>query len=112
MLGERGLWYKMTFFEGACRRSQPCCAPARRVAAAMTAAAALSWCVATASAPEAAACRDVRMAGPGWTDIEATDALAGVVLKALGYRQSVSNLSVPITYQGLKKGQIDVFPGN
>ncbi|AJY38496.1 sulfatase-like hydrolase/transferase [Burkholderia humptydooensis] len=101
MLGERGLWYKMTFFEGACR-----------VPAAMTAAAALSWCAATASAAEAAACRDVRMAGPGWTDIEATDALAGVVLKALGYRQSVSNLSVPITYQGLKKGQIDVFPGN
>lgn len=34
------------------------------------------------------------------------------MLKALGYRQSVSNLSVPITYQGLKKGQLDVFLGN
>ncbi|WDD91600.1 choline ABC transporter substrate-binding protein [Burkholderia sp. FERM BP-3421] len=63
-------------------------------------------------AGEPAVCGAVRMAAPGWTDIEATNALAGVVLKALGYRQSVSNLSVPITYQGLKKGQIDVFLGN
>jgi glycine betaine/proline transport system substrate-binding protein len=38
--------------------------------------------------------------------------MAGVVLKALGYHQNVANLSVPITYQGLKKGQIDVFLGN
>lgn len=67
---------------------------------------------AAAHAAEPATCRDVRMAAPGWTDIEATNALAGVVLKGLGYRQSVSNLSVPITYQGLKKGQIDVFLGN
>ncbi|ABM98484.1 substrate binding domain of ABC-type glycine betaine transport system family protein [Burkholderia mallei NCTC 10247] len=91
---------------------------ARRAAAASPAFAALAWCAAaaaattTAAAAEPAACRDVRMAGPGWTDIEATNALAGVVLKALGYRQSVSNLSVPITYQGLKKGQLDVFLGN
>ena len=57
-------------------------------------------------------CRDVKMAAPGWTDIDATNAMAGVVLKALGYRQDVANLSVPITYQGLKKGQVDVFLGN
>lgn len=63
-------------------------------------------------AAEPANCTDVRMAGPGWADIDATNAMAGIVLKALGYRQSVSNLSVPITYQGLKKGQIDVFLGN
>jgi ABC-type proline/glycine betaine transport system substrate-binding protein len=54
----------------------------------------------------------VKMAAPGWTDIDATNAMAGVMLKALGYRQDVANLSVPITYQGLKKGQIDVFLGN
>lgn len=52
------------------------------------------------------------MAAPGWTDIDATNAVAGVVLKALGYRQNVANLSVPITYEGLKKGQVDVFLGN
>jgi glycine betaine/proline transport system substrate-binding protein len=64
------------------------------------------------SAAEPQACTQVRMAGPGWTDIDATNAMTGVVLKALGYKQNVANLSVPITYQGLKKGQIDVFLGN
>ncbi|MFM0051099.1 choline ABC transporter substrate-binding protein [Caballeronia grimmiae] len=57
-------------------------------------------------------CTQVRMADPGWTDIDATNAMSGIVLKALGYKQDVANLSVPITYQGLKKGQIDVFLGN
>lgn len=65
-----------------------------------------------ARAAQPQTCETVRMAGPGWTDIDATNAVAGVILKALGYRQNVSNLSVPITYQGLKKGQIDVFLGN
>jgi glycine betaine/proline transport system substrate-binding protein len=74
---------------------------------------ALLLCAATlASAAEPEACTQVRMAGPGWTDIDATNAMSGVVLKALGYKQNVANLSVPITYQGLKKGQIDVFLGN
>ena len=50
-------------------------------------------------------CSDVKMAAPGWTDIDATNAMAGVVLKALGYRQDVANLSVPITYQGPRKGR-------
>ncbi len=71
---------------------------------------------ASASPPMQAAepgnCTDVRMADPGWTDIDATNAMSGVVLKALGYRQNVANLSVPITYEGLKKGQVDVFLGN
>ncbi len=82
---------------------------ARTIAGAACAAA---LCMTAAGAAEPQACRDVRMAGPGWTDIDATNAMAGVVLKALGYRQDVSNLSVPITYQGLKKGQVDVFLGN
>jgi glycine betaine/proline transport system substrate-binding protein len=69
----------------------------------------------TGSAARAAdpqTCTEVRMADPGWTDIDATNAVTGLLLKALGYQQNVSNLSVPITYQGLKKGQIDVFLGN
>jgi len=65
---------------------------------------------AAAAAPQS--CTQVRMADPGWTDIDATNAVTGLLLKGLGYQQSVSNLSVPITYQGLKKGQIDVFLGN
>ena len=66
----------------------------------------------TAQAAEPQQCSDVKMAAPGWTDIDATNAVAGVLLQALGYRQSVANLSVPITYEGLKKGQVDVFLGN
>jgi glycine betaine/proline transport system substrate-binding protein len=65
-----------------------------------------------AQAAEPASCRQVRMADPGWTDITATNAFAGVVLNALGYEQKVASLSVPITYVGVKKEQIDVFLGN
>ncbi len=76
----------------------------------------LAVCCAAAASPAALAdppdCAQVRMADPGWSDIDATNAMAGLVLKGLGYQQQVSNLSVPITYQGLKKGQIDVFLGN
>jgi glycine betaine/proline transport system substrate-binding protein len=75
-------------------------------------AAALACVASHAFAAEPQSCTQVRMAGPGWTDIDATNAMSGIVLKALGYRQNVANLSVPITYQGLKKGQIDVFLGN
>ncbi len=60
-----------------------------------------AWPVLAADPPS---CEQVRMADPGWTDINATNAMSGIVLKALGYRQNVANLSVPITYQGLKKG--------
>ncbi len=63
-------------------------------------------------AGEPGTCTQVRMADPGWTDIDATNAITGVLLKALGYQQTVANLSVPITYEGLKKGQVDVFLGN
>lgn len=52
------------------------------------------------------------MASPGWSDIDATNAMSGVVLKALGYQAKVEQLSVPITYAGIGKGQIDVFMGN
>ena len=65
-----------------------------------------------AFAAEPDASRVVSMADPGWTDIGATNALSGIVLEALGYEQKVLPLSVPITYAGLQKGQVDVFLGN
>jgi glycine betaine/proline transport system substrate-binding protein len=65
-----------------------------------------------AEAAEAASCKTVRMADPGWTDITATNAVAGVLLKALGYQQKVETVAVPIIFQGLKTKQIDVFLGN
>ena len=82
----------------------------RLIAAMLSAAVVMPWAAVQAADP--GSCAQVRMADPGWTDIDATNAIAGLVLGALGYRQSVANLSVPITYEGLKKGQIDVFLGN
>ena len=52
------------------------------------------------------------MSDPGWTDITSTNGVAGVVLKALGYKQVVDTLAVPITYQSLASGKLDVFLGN
>ncbi len=65
-----------------------------------------------ALAAEPESCKLVRMADPGWTDITSTNAVAGILLSALGYEQKVSTLSVPITYVGVQKSQIDVFLGN
>lgn len=63
-------------------------------------------------AAEAANCATVKMSDPGWSDIAATNAVAGLVLQGLGYGQQVQNLSVALAYQGLKTGQLDVFLGN
>ncbi len=65
-----------------------------------------------ARAAEPAACQTVRMADPGWTDITATNAVAGTILAALGYQQKIETVAVPIIFQGLKTGQIDLFLGN
>ena len=64
------------------------------------------------AAQAADSCSPVRMADPGWSDIAATNALAGVVLEAMGYKTKVDSLAVPITYGGLRDNQIDVFLGN
>lgn len=63
-------------------------------------------------AADPASCLTVRMPEPGWADISATNAMAGIVLDALGYHQRVDTLSVPIIYRGLQMGQADVFLGN
>lgn len=67
---------------------------------------------ATVQAADSEACKNVRFADVGWTDIQATTAVAGVVLDALGYSQEVQVLSVPVTYQSLKNKDMDVFLGN
>jgi glycine betaine/proline transport system substrate-binding protein len=80
----------------------------------LAAAAALSQtALATAAfAADAPACKVVRMSDPGWTDITSTNALFGVVVEALGYEQKVNTLAVPVTFEGLKIGELDVFLGN
>ncbi|MDB5997776.1 MAG: substrate-binding region of ABC-type glycine betaine transport system [Pseudomonas sp.] len=57
-------------------------------------------------------CETVKMADPGWSDIAATNAITGFLLDGMGYKAKVDTLAVPITYGGLKDGQVDVFLGN
>lgn len=72
----------------------------------------LTACFATASfAQDPPACRNVRFADVGWTDIAATTGLASVVLEGLGYKPTKTIASVPITFAGLKNKQLDVFLG-
>lgn len=65
-----------------------------------------------ALADEPAACRRVWFSDPGWTDITSTTSLASVVLKGLGYQPGSEILSVAVTFESLKNGDIDVFLGN
>ncbi|MEX1660325.1 choline ABC transporter substrate-binding protein [Thioclava sp. 15-R06ZXC-3] len=66
-----------------------------------------------ASAPvQAADCSSVTFSDVGWTDITSTTAAATTVLNALGYETDVKVLSVPVTYEALSKGDVDVFLGN
>ncbi len=57
-------------------------------------------------------CARIRLSDPGWTDITVTNAVASVLLEGLGYQPEISNLSVPIGYEAIKTGDIDVFLGN
>jgi len=59
-----------------------------------------------------AACQTIRMSDPGWTDISSTNAIASVILDALGYETDIQTLSVLVGYQSLQNKDIDVFLGN
>ncbi len=67
---------------------------------------------AQAQAQEPESCQSVRFAEVGWTDIQATTALASVVLEGLGYEATSDTVSVPVAYAGMKNGDFDVFLGN
>ena len=57
-------------------------------------------------------CDMVIFSDVGWTDITATTAVTALVLEALGYETETKVLSVPVTYEGLASGDVDVFLGN
>jgi len=61
---------------------------------------------------EPAACRNVRFSDVGWTDVTATTALVGELLRSIGYSPSITVLSVPVTFASLQNKDIDVFLGN
>jgi glycine betaine/proline transport system substrate-binding protein len=65
-----------------------------------------------ANAADPESCKAVRFSDVGWTDITATTAVTGAVLKGLGYEPKVQVLAVPVTYTSLKNKDIDVFLGN
>jgi glycine betaine/proline transport system substrate-binding protein len=67
---------------------------------------------AAATAPEPQACRSVRLADAGWTDVTVTTAVLSAVLRHLGYQPSTTLLSVPVTFAVMKSRNIDVFLGN
>jgi glycine betaine/proline transport system substrate-binding protein len=81
-----------------------------RLAHALLATTLLGLSPAFAADPES--CKTVRLSDPGWTDITSTNSIAATLLEALGYAPEVETLSVPIGYQAMKDGQIDVFLGN
>ena len=64
------------------------------------------------TAQAADSCDTVRMADPGWSDIAATNAVAGFLLDGMGYKAKVDTLAVPIIFGGMKDGLVDVFLGN
>ena len=68
--------------------------------------------IAPALAADPESCTTIRLSDPGWTDITSTNSIAATLLGALGYAPEVKTLSVPIGYQAMKDGQIDVFLGN
>ena len=65
-----------------------------------------------ASSAFAAGCDKVTFSDVGWTDITLTTALSSLILEDLGYQTDTKVLSVPVTYEGLAKGDVDIFLGN
>jgi glycine betaine/proline transport system substrate-binding protein len=68
--------------------------------------------VALAAPALAADCGKVTFSDVGWTDITATTAATTAVLQALGYETDIKVLSVPVTYESMARGDVDVFLGN
>jgi len=67
---------------------------------------------ASAMADVPASCQTVSFTDPGWTDISSTNALTSQVLQGLGYDTEIKTLAVPIGFEALNNGEIDVFLGN
>ena len=67
---------------------------------------------AAAATADPASCRVVRLADVGWTAETATTAVLGQMLADLGYKPVITVLSVPVTFESMKNGDIDAFLGN
>ena len=67
---------------------------------------------AAAATADPPSCRTVRLADVGWTAETATTAVLAQMLADLGYKPVITVLSVPVTLESMKNGDIDVFLGN
>jgi glycine betaine/proline transport system substrate-binding protein len=67
---------------------------------------------AAAATADPPSCRTVRLADIGWTAETATTAVLAQMLADLGYKPVITVLSVPVTLESMKNGDIDVFLGN
>lgn len=65
-----------------------------------------------AFAQDPEACLSPRLSDVGWTDISAVTAVTGAIMEELGYEPEISILSVAVTFESLKSGNIDIFLGN
>ena len=63
-------------------------------------------------AQEPSQCQKVTFSDPGWTDIGATNGITTTLLEALGYQTQVFLLGVPVGFESLKSGEVDLFMGN
>jgi glycine betaine/proline transport system substrate-binding protein len=68
--------------------------------------------LATPVLAEPEACKAVRMADLGWTDIGLTNTTAETLLDAMGYDASQTVLGLTVAYTAMQRGDIDVFQGN
>ncbi|MZI95014.1 choline ABC transporter substrate-binding protein [Vibrio sp. CAIM 722] len=66
----------------------------------------------SAYAAEPQSCQSITFSDPGWSDIGATNGVVTTLLEGLGYKTQVYMLSVPIGFESLKTGKVDVFMGN
>jgi glycine betaine/proline transport system substrate-binding protein len=78
----------------------------------LTAGAMAALIAAPVLAADPEACTTVRFSDVGWSDITATTAVTTTILEALGYEPEIDVLAVPVTYESLARGDIDVFLGN
>ena len=61
---------------------------------------------------EPESCRVVRLSDIGWTAESVATAVFAKLLTDLGYQPQVTVLSVPVTFESMSNGDIDIFLGN
>lgn len=70
------------------------------------------WALTTGSAhaasAESAKCQAIRLSDVGWTDNQAVNGFANVILSGLGYKPTITILAMPVILEGLKNNDLDI----